>query len=296
MKTTVEIKTNGEPVKVLVDGQEYDKKPKPKFTEFSVHAESLSLGIKEIKFIQSYDRMQVLREEYDIPEGGRGYYVNKRNKIGPYHHLLKAGYEYAKSNGEVFAPTEELAKEIVQVREGKWLPKKYDRYCACNEKDLTHGWVKGKTLIVAREDEEADGHLHFPSVAQLLLYVEKHKPKLPTASELNAAWDTVKSYALSYATSATYYGKRIIQQEWLDAVIKSKFVADRVREAEKKIGNACDWSNNDDPKYYVCREFMGAPKVSTARYTESADEFFATEGGAKLYLSVMGDAIKHLLA
>lgn len=133
---------------------------------------------------QTWDRQTVLEEKW-LPHEGQPemlfYPVQTGNSIGQFNtliHTIKGLKKYQNHHGYSFAPTRELAEEIAQIREGKWLPKKGDYYYAFER-------ANGHTfdyLLTDRSTIDKNGqgwlkiYAYYPSAEQR----DKHIPKQHT--------------------------------------------------------------------------------------------------------------------
>lgn len=118
----------------------------------------------------SYSRAQVLCELWEPT--GQCFRIPLGNDILNYDSAWGYSTRSLRAGGDVFAPSHELAEEIVQIREGKWLPKKDDEVYSCNENLIIspHFWNGGS----ARHDfVKGSTHLNFPSAKQRDAFIQK---------------------------------------------------------------------------------------------------------------------------
>lgn len=120
----------------------------------------------------AYTRAEVLREEWR-PKAGESFYgISKSSTVTD--RLDENGYSPFMSDYYAFAPTRELAEEIVAIREGKWLPKKWDVVFDLKpnlQLPILHecnGYVAGKDYLPSEWK-------YFPSEAQRTRYIKKQK-------------------------------------------------------------------------------------------------------------------------
>lgn len=137
-----------------------------------------------------YSRAQVLREEW-IPEKPDFYYIDDKNEIHSDLYLKYSSLGRISETGFAFAPTRELAEEIVQIHKGEWKPKVGDRVWQCaNSK-----YCKGEYYIVANQDCIWDDDcsteyiIPFPSGKQRDAFIEKNKPQQEKCDHLESPFD-----------------------------------------------------------------------------------------------------------
>ena len=133
-------------------------------------------SVKVVDPQPSYNRATVLQELWE-PTSTKIYCIDRENNIGNQYKVTPPvsaeTLEYIQ--GLVFAPTKELAEEIVSIRKGEWLPKKGDKFVWCtkslffNERFICEGG--------AVTDFRNKSDYHFPSPQQRDAFIEKNKPK-----------------------------------------------------------------------------------------------------------------------
>jgi hypothetical protein len=168
----------------------------------------------------TYDRQKVLSEEW-IPvtsETEEYYDVRQDNSI----YLPYIGYKETRrpfvildekkiKENYSFAPTHELAEEIVQIREGKWLPKKGDKALRINRNTFKEDYSLMECSYELANDNLLSW-VYFPSEKQCVAFVTKNKPNLSDC--LQPGIDAANAKIDAMADALTGKIKALPKQVW----------------------------------------------------------------------------------
>lgn len=160
----------------------------------------------------SYSRAQVLCEKYEPITGETCFGISATNRIIIYENLSIASHEATKKLGYVFAPSKELAEEIVQIRLGKWLPKKGDDCFPYSSRTKQRYWEHINVCEDFTEDKRFEQTTHyFPCAKQRDTFIEKQKEKetLTKAQIKLHGLSPEEYYALHPIFPAKIHGKEI---------------------------------------------------------------------------------------
>lgn len=122
----------------------------------------------------TYSRQAVITEKWEPKLNEEYFAITRDNNIIPCINYHLSELSRHSSQGFIFAPTLELAEEIVQIRKGEWLPKKGDMvYCDIKECYYFNGKKTGHDYTATSNYS----HHNFPSAKQRQAFIEKNKPK-----------------------------------------------------------------------------------------------------------------------
>lgn len=167
-----------------IEGKEYEAKVNETligvlaYPPYHYEGYSYEVEFQEVKK-PSYSRQEVLSElwipsevEFSIYEGEDGKHeIVEHDSCGC---QLKDFYSHIPKHS--FAPTRELAEEIVQIRLGKWEPKIGDFIWGCKW-DCSIGIYEFAGQKLPYNWSGSNSARAFPSVAQRQTFIEKNKPK-----------------------------------------------------------------------------------------------------------------------
>lgn len=168
--------------------------------------------------ITNYDRAEVLREEWEPKEVTHDtiyFVITNENVIqkGFFTLAMRKGIrEHFNIPNYSFSPTEELAEEIVQIREGKWLPKMNDE-AEVYTKDLHH--VLSATIRWA-DVPPITPYIYFPTKTQFETFKQKKyredNPHIGFPAMNKAAKDWIDKNKT--VDVADYSRQEVLQEEW----------------------------------------------------------------------------------
>lgn len=183
-KTTMKLRTK-------IEGKEYESKRDVPVSMLEGFIE-LFIEFQEVKK-SSYSRQEVLSELW-IPQLEFACWI-----ITTEHRIQASCFHYQAEITQLqcfnyrFAPTYDLALEIVQIRLGKWLPKKGDRVWYCHNGNWgTKFAVNAKHFNDSywNDSDLAENIICFPSAAQRQTFIEKNKPKEEPGEDKEITFDS----------------------------------------------------------------------------------------------------------
>lgn len=152
--------------------------------------------------------------------------------------------------------------------------------------------IQGKTY-----EAEIDAGALVPTQQTFILEMQPvpEKPTLPTAQELQQQWDKTAA-----RLNCNYFGPHQAGlTEYLRACWKSFFFATAIRKAEIAIGEVVSFAAFSESYrlYYAHSDYKSGIEITNVYASEAVgSQHFATQAGAELYKSAMGDDLKHLLS